>query len=90
MKAAIIAGCVSLLLATGATHANSDVFDDIGTTLFDCKDVLVQHVHLSDMETYRIEISVEHKSRKRPPVITFDVKKETLIVNGKPCKGSTK
>jgi len=61
-------------------------FNDLGITLFDCKDVLVQRVHLSDMETYRIEISVEHKSRKRPPIIAFDAKKETLTVNGKRCK----
>jgi len=65
---------------------DNDVFNDLGITMFDCKDVLVQRVHLSDMETYRIEISVEHKSRKRPPIITFDAKKETLTVNGTRCK----
>ena len=74
----LVASIAALLLATGAAHA--------GTQIFDCKDVLVEHFHLSDQEDYRIDIIVEHKSKKRPPIVTFDPKNETLTVNGKRCK----
>jgi hypothetical protein len=81
---AVRAGAITLatlFLATGA--APDDAFEDLGTTLFDCKDVEVKHVHLSDSELYRIELSKMHKSRKRPPIITFDANNETLTVDGK-------
>jgi hypothetical protein len=63
-----------------------DVWEDMGVRMYECGDVLVDHVHLSDMEVYRIEISVEHKQKKPAPVVVFDAKKQNLMVNGKRCK----
>src|SRR5262245_17046540 len=82
----LIAGVAALFLATGTANGEDDVWKDLGRAMFDCKDVLVEHVHLSDQEVYRIEIAVDHKSRKRPPIVTFDAKNLTLTVNGKRCK----
>jgi hypothetical protein len=38
------------------------------------------------MEVYRIEISVEHKRKKRVPVVVFNPEKESLTLNGRRCK----
>ena len=84
---ALIIGIAVLLLAVWPALAEeTNIWDDLGKTIFDCKDTIVKHLHLSDVETYQIEISVWHKSKTRPPMVEFDAENESLIVNGKRCR----
>ena len=86
MKKLFLASIAALLTVSIRPVSAGDMWSELGTTIFDCGEVLVEHVHLSDMEAYRIEVTVEHKSRKRPPIVTFDAKSGNLVVNGKRCK----
>jgi hypothetical protein len=79
-----------MFMALRPAAAEEDVWKDLGKTMFDCNDVIVETVHLSDMEWYRIEIAVEHKRKKHAPVVTFNAEKQTLMVDGKRCPWPSK
>ena len=89
---ALITG-IAMFLATGTAHAQEK-------RIFECEKIVdryspqadvgnavtVTHEHISDSELYKIDITAFHHRKKAPLVVTFDVEKEKLKVNGKPCK----
>ena len=92
MKAAIISGCVVLsVLGVPRAHAEESPDEDGGwTTLIECGDAVLKNYHISDMEFYRVELSVRHRTspepdKKRVPIVTFNAENQTLTVNGKTC-----
>jgi hypothetical protein len=96
----LLSGLAAAFLATGIGHAEEDLDDDGYRTIVECNGVALKNYHISDMELYRVEVSVEHYKRKglspihykrdRAPVITFDAEKLTLFVNGKYCRKTRK
>jgi hypothetical protein len=89
MKKTLITGIAALLLATGTAHAE-DLDDDGYRTIVECNDVALKNFHLSDVEFYRVELSVEHKQKKHAPIVTFDAEKLTLFIDGKRCQKTRK
>ena len=96
MRALLISA--ALFLATGTAHAESD--EPSKPPIFDCSKIIdryhpqedmgnavtVTHEHLSDMETYTIDVTAFHHRKKGALVVVFDAAKEKLTVNGKNCK----
>jgi hypothetical protein len=75
-----IAGIAALLLVTGTAHAIE----------YECgvDTIRVMREDQPHAKTVSTLIRIESPYRKgKGPVIRYDVEKNTLIVDGKPCKG---
>ena len=65
----------------GPAHAEDRVLFKCG---IDTIPVISQH--LSDAQVYNLEVMISRRSKKNPRVVTFDVAKQRLTVDGKRCR----
>jgi hypothetical protein len=87
---ALLTGIAALFLTTGTAHAEEystmeGVDDDGYRTIVECNGITLKNYHISDVELYRIELSLEHRRKWRSPTIVFNADKEVLIVGRKRC-----
>jgi hypothetical protein len=88
MKAALLAGIAALSLAIGTAHAEHD--EERGTE-YDCSSNFDKVWWRMYRETYGVAgrtITI-HSAKDRTgrfPIVRFDVKTDTLTLNGKRCR----
>jgi hypothetical protein len=81
MKKTLLTGIAVLFLATGTAHAiEYDCGDNTTVRIVQDYDKIV-HGPTTTTTLIRIE-----STKKRQPVVHYDIKKEKLTINGKRCK----
>jgi hypothetical protein len=86
IKKLLLTSVAALFLATGAAHATDTEYKcGPDTTVYVSRETL--HIVHEPGEEATVVIKVQRGySTKRYPIVRYDVEKDKLTVNGKPCK----